>query len=69
MAGLNGRTKMEKLWMNSIENNYVHIISNLECVSKVISGRNYASQRRVAAKRMKARNLQASFSKRMAILR
>ena len=32
MAGLNGRTKMEKLWMNSIGNNYVHIISNLECV-------------------------------------
>ena len=32
MAGVNGRTKMEKLWMNSIENNYVHIISNLECV-------------------------------------
>ena len=41
----------------------------LGCVSKVTNRENYASQRKAAAKWRKARYLQASFSKRIAILR
>lgn len=44
-------------------------IADLGCVSKVTNRENYASQRKAAAKWRKARYLQASFSKRIAILR
>lgn len=46
-----------------------HLYKMLGCVSKVTNRENYASQRKAAAKWRKARYLQASFSKRIAILR
>lgn len=53
----------------TIEKHIVFVLIELGCVSKVTNRENYASQRKAAAKWRKARYLQASFSKRIAILR